>query len=186
LLERCFSECFRVLKPNRYLVLTFNNREPRAWIALLAAAAKAGFVLDEDGVIFQDGIREYEHTSQSRRAGSVIGDFVYSFRRPPVAAAFGKQGRQLPTRDEMEEWLIAACARLLADGALPPRHLFTQLYLTSQVYFLDLVRTAGEDRLPELLSLVDEVNLFDSHRRQLLERHFDVVDGCWSLRAEAA
>lgn len=186
LLERCFSESFRVLKPNRFMVLTFNNREPRAWIAVLAAAAKAGFTLDADGVIFQDGIRQYEHTSQSRRAGSVIGDFVYSFKRPAIPRPYGVPSTPLPGNEDIETWLLAACRQILKERPLAPRELFAQLYLRAQVYFLDLVRVAGEDRVADLLALVDEIDIFDSHRKQALERHLEMRDGLWHLRDEAA
>ena len=78
-LTSIFSECYRVLKESSYMVFTFNNKEPEAWIALLRAIAKAGFVLPEAGVMFQDGVEAYKRTIALRRDGAIHGDFIYSF-----------------------------------------------------------------------------------------------------------
>ncbi len=184
LLTRCFKECFRVLKPDRYMVLTFNNREPRAWLALLSAAVEAGFVLPADGVVFQDGIRQYAHTAQSRRNGSVYGDFVFSFLRPATPTVFDGAFSRVPTTAEVEEALVAKCRVLLEAGPMTPGELFSQLYRASQSYFAMLVSECGPDRLEQLLAVIDEVSLFDSHRRGLLERHFAHVEGLWRIRTD--
>jgi hypothetical protein len=181
ILYRCFGECRRVLKGGGSLVLTFNNREPRAWIALLAAATRAGFELAPGGIVFQPGIKVYEHTSQSRRAGSVIGDFIYTFSIAPPRARRDRTAN-LPSADEIEAWFIEPCRRVLAAGPLRPRDLFTQLYMEGQLYLADLARDVGERNLDELVRVVDDLGVFDSHRRQLLERYFDFREGFWALR----
>ena len=79
LLERCFKECYRVLKPDSYMVMTFNNREPASWAALILAAKNAGFQLADGGLIYQPGPRAYRHTSNNRRVGSLRGDFIFTF-----------------------------------------------------------------------------------------------------------
>ncbi|QBI19626.1 hypothetical protein ER308_08725 [Egibacter rhizosphaerae] len=43
LLTWVFVECRRVLKPGGHLLLSYANREPRAWAALFAALSAAGF-----------------------------------------------------------------------------------------------------------------------------------------------
>ncbi|EGP4907836.1 hypothetical protein FFQ47_002418, partial [Enterococcus faecium] len=62
MLFRVFKESHRVLKDDGYLVFTFNNKDLSVWIALLRAVTKAGFVLPEEGVIFQDYIESYKNT----------------------------------------------------------------------------------------------------------------------------
>jgi putative DNA methylase len=182
ILSRCFRECRRVLKPGGSLVLTFNNREPRAWVALLAAATQAGFELAPGGVIFQPGIKVYEHTSQSRRAGSVVGDFIYTFRVAQLRTRRVKKTARLPNSNAIEAWFIEACRGLLSAGPMSPRDLFTQLYMEGQLYLAELARDVGEKNLENLVRVVDELSVFDSHRRQLLERYFDFRDGLWTLR----
>ncbi|MEI7631492.1 MAG: hypothetical protein WCJ73_10200, partial [Actinomycetes bacterium] len=180
LLEGCFREAYRVLKPGRFMVLTFHNREPRAWIALLAAAAGAGFVLEPGAVIFQAGIPQYAHTAQARRAGTVHGDFVFSFRRPTVAIDFPASDGALPTASMMEAALVARAEKVMAGGVQTPSEVLGRLYLESQTYFMDLVRLAGPDRLDDLVARIDDVRLFDSHRKELFERRFALThDGAW-------
>ena len=79
ILTSVFLEAFRVLKEKHYCVVTFNNKEPEAWISFLRAVKRAGFCLPENGVIFQDGVDVYKRTIDSRRDGAIFGDFVYSF-----------------------------------------------------------------------------------------------------------
>jgi hypothetical protein len=82
LLYMIFKECHRLLKPNRWLVMTFHNRDFAVWNALHLAAHDAGFVLSEDdGMIYQQPIRHYINTIQTRRTGSMLGDFILSFQK---------------------------------------------------------------------------------------------------------
>jgi len=187
LLERCFAECARVLKPRGYLVLTFHNREPRAWAALLLAATKAGFELPADGLLFQEGIPSYRHTAQSRRAGSVIGDFVLSFRKTSRRAAAGGRAGTGGAAVSEKEFLRTVASILRDGGPLSPDALMARLYLVWQPRLVRRVRAAviaGDAAAEQLIADFDAIQLFDSHRRQLLEQHFCYHGGKWSLRKE--
>jgi len=186
LLERCFVECARVLKPGGYMVMTFNNREPRAWGSLLVAAAKAGFDLPPGGVVFQSGIDTYLHTAQSRRTGSVIGDFILSFKADGTRRRKASRDTALSTRD-----ITRAIAEVLrrAGRPLSPNELLQRLYIDLQPRMMALVRGAiarGDRALDALIESLDDIQLLDSHRRQLLEEHFDYRDGHWALRDDHA
>jgi DNA modification methylase len=76
-----FSEAYRVLKPDGYLVFTFNNKNIRVWLAMIRAVAFSGFSLPEDGVLFQDYIDSYKNTAHLRFSGNITGDFIYSFKK---------------------------------------------------------------------------------------------------------
>lgn len=95
LLFKVMKECHRVLKPNRWLVMTFHNKEIAVWNALLIAAHDAGFVLpEENGVIYQPPIRAYTTTLHQKRGGAMLGDFILSFKRsdkPPVELKIEKK-----------------------------------------------------------------------------------------------
>jgi len=54
LLYGVFRECYRVLKRNKWMVMTFNNKESSVWMALLRAVQRAGFYLPEGGIIYQE------------------------------------------------------------------------------------------------------------------------------------
>jgi len=45
MLYKIFKECYRVLKPEKWMVLTFHNRDLKVWMALHRAAHRAGFRL---------------------------------------------------------------------------------------------------------------------------------------------
>lgn len=82
LLYKIFKECYRVLKPRRWMIMTFHNKDFAVWNAIHLAAHDAGFILsEEDGLIYQPPIQHYVNTIQTRRSGSMLGDFVLSFQK---------------------------------------------------------------------------------------------------------
>lgn len=74
-----FQECYRVLKDGRPFVFTFNNKDPKVWMAVMKAALEAGFVLEDDGVIYQEPIENYINTVHTKYSGALLGDFIYTF-----------------------------------------------------------------------------------------------------------
>ena len=82
-----FHECHRVLKKDGQMVMTFNNKDIRAWLALLISVFKSGFHFDQGGIAFQDGITNYRHTAHTKAKGSPYGDFVYKFIRQDTVSS---------------------------------------------------------------------------------------------------
>jgi putative DNA methylase len=80
-LYKVFSKVFDVLRPDGYMVLTFNNKNISAWLALLFSIFRAGFTLEKDGIYFQDGVKNYKQTSHTKAEGSPYGDFIYVFKK---------------------------------------------------------------------------------------------------------
>lgn len=80
-LSSVFSKCYKVLKKDKHMVLTFNNKDISAWLALLFSIFKAGFTLEKDGLYFQDGVANYKQTSHTKAEGSPYGDFIYDFKK---------------------------------------------------------------------------------------------------------
>lgn len=78
LIYKVLKECHRVLKPNRWLVMTFHNRDPNVWVALYKASHKAGF--EEVSKVYQPPIQLYTTTLHQRANGSLLGDFIVSFK----------------------------------------------------------------------------------------------------------
>lgn len=74
-----FKECYRVLKDGAPLVFTFNNKDPKVWMAVMKAALEAGFVLEDDGVIYQEPIENYINTAHTKYSKALLGDFIYTF-----------------------------------------------------------------------------------------------------------
>jgi putative DNA methylase len=80
-LYEVFKEGYRLLKLDGVMVFTFNNKDMKAWFSVIRAAIDAGFVLEPDGVIYQEPIENYRNTAHTRFAGSLHGDFIYTFRK---------------------------------------------------------------------------------------------------------
>ena len=76
-----FHECYRVLKKNGKMVLTFNNKDLNSWLALLISVFRAGFHIEPKKIIFQDGVSHYKTTSHTKAKGSPFGDFIYEFTK---------------------------------------------------------------------------------------------------------
>lgn len=98
---RVFAESYRVLKTEGVLTFTFNNKDIRSWYAVIKAAVRAGFVLEPDGVVYQDAIENYKNTAHTRFAGTVHGDFIYSFRKLKKAS-INKNGRKISRKELMD------------------------------------------------------------------------------------
>lgn len=80
-LLKVFNKAYIALRPEKYMVLTFNNKSISAWLALLFSIFKAGFSLDEGGIYFQDGVENYKQTAHTKYNGSPYGDFIYVFKK---------------------------------------------------------------------------------------------------------
>jgi adenine-specific DNA methylase len=81
LLFKVYNECESKLKDGAPLVFTFNNKDIKSWFAMLFAVFRAGFTLRPEQIIFQDGVKSYEHTAHTKASGSPYGDYIYVFEK---------------------------------------------------------------------------------------------------------
>ncbi len=51
LMERCFMEMFRILKPNRWITIEFHNSKASVWNSIQTAIKNAGFVISQVSVL---------------------------------------------------------------------------------------------------------------------------------------
>jgi DNA modification methylase/DNA-directed RNA polymerase subunit RPC12/RpoP len=160
MLLRIFKECHRVLKPGRWMVMTFHNKKFSVWNALHLAAHDAGFRLPEhDAMIYQPPIRLYEAISHTKSAGSMLGDFVLSFQKVATVPKFkilehAEIGRQLE--------------RLAAEAVLHHRG------ATLSVIYMKL--------MPWLLNnnLLDKIG--EKEVVPYLQANFEEREGLWRLK----
>lgn len=120
LLGRVFSECYRVLKDNGWLVITFNNRDTRVWFSMLRAARQAGFYLVSDGITYQSPIADYVRTLHQTKDGAIKGDFILSFRKG--SSPTEREGRLLC--EDIEALVVDLVTEVLEDGPAT----FSQIY----------------------------------------------------------
>ncbi|MCX6828473.1 MAG: DNA methyltransferase [candidate division Zixibacteria bacterium] len=108
MLYKIFIECRRVIKSDGWLVLTFHNRDIGVWMSLHRAALRAGFRLPLEsesqnrGMVYQPPVQNYTQTIHQRAAGSMLGDFILSFKpvQPPARLEAIKE--QLSTDEERD------------------------------------------------------------------------------------
>ncbi|HUK50749.1 MAG TPA: hypothetical protein VLV18_06915, partial [Terriglobales bacterium] len=81
LLSAVLKESYRVLKPERYLVSTFNSKDVRIVASFVTAASRANFNLLPDGFTFQKPIRSYNTTFHAMQIGAFVGDFIFTFQK---------------------------------------------------------------------------------------------------------
>src|SRR5690606_19529261 len=77
LLTDIFTEVHRTLRPGGHLILSYANREPAAWVALLQALQDAGFRTAGYAVVHSEN--ELDHSKAGRRACNldVLIDLVH-------------------------------------------------------------------------------------------------------------
>ena len=129
-LTRVFKECYRVLKPGGCLVFTFNNKNPRAWFAMIRATLDAGFDIEEHGITYQGEIEAYRDTAHQRHEGTAKGDFIYTFikgsHNKPKLSPVERGGNQLklslfedstPNQGGAEEKYMITLIQAIRHGA---------------------------------------------------------------------
>lgn len=182
LLQSVFEECYRILKAGGAMVLTFNNREPRAWSALLVAALRAGFRVPHGGVHFQPGVANYRHTARTRRAGSVHGDFVFTFLKAGDTSP--SDGVEDPI-DPLDPSVVTKRLQgLVAERPLTSEELMREFYmalLPDLLTYLENIAAKDEDAERHLLA-VDGLDVFNSERRERLLTILDYSDGHWTAK----
>ncbi len=81
ILTSVFKECFRVLKPGRQLVSTFNSKNAAVVSSFITAAATAGFDIHPNGISYQRPIKAYTTTFHAMQVGAFVGDFIFTFTK---------------------------------------------------------------------------------------------------------
>lgn len=78
LMERCFAEFHRVLKPGRWMTVEFSNSSNEVWLAIQHGLARAGFVVADTRVIDKEQLSYRQLTAKN----AVKRDLVISAYKP--------------------------------------------------------------------------------------------------------
>ena len=179
MLSEIFRECYRVLKPGGYLVLTFHNKSPNIWTALLNAIIRAGFFLPKNGVVYQAPIESYTTTLHQKSKGSVLGDFIYSFQKVDLSQMEADDFAE--HAEYIEQLAIGAAARYLAQvGKASTSELYRHVYQELIPSFVQYAQWKNQGSGKENLAELDE--LIKSQLDTILRRSFDYKDDMWQLR----
>lgn len=80
LMERCFAEYYRVLKPGRWMTVEFHNSQDRIWNLIQEAILRAGFVIANVATLD----KQQGTFKQVTSAGAVKQDLIISAYKPTV------------------------------------------------------------------------------------------------------
>jgi len=170
ILASVFKTCYRVLKDEHYCVVTFNNREPEAWLAFLRSVKRAGFILPDGGVVYQDGVEAYKRTIDLRRDGAIHGDFIYSFVKSTNST---QQNRALNWKEAVDKVIRDHCySRVPISNS--------DLYALINSSVLPLIYRAidlGADREEDSLADFTTVNL-----ERIIQQHLTREGSLWYPR----
>jgi DNA modification methylase len=92
MLHAAFREVYRILKPNRWLVITFHNTDIRIYNSIIKAIVTAGFDLEK--IVYQPPAQT-SVKALSQPYGSAVGDYYIRFRKP-------RQEERLSTESEVD------------------------------------------------------------------------------------
>jgi 16S rRNA G966 N2-methylase RsmD len=89
LMERAFSEMFRVLKPGRYATVEFNNSDGSVFEAIKRAVRNAGFEIEN--MVFLDKVQKtFKQVKGGRGEEDVVGhDVIFNVRKPLLRPTVG-------------------------------------------------------------------------------------------------
>jgi hypothetical protein len=78
LMTACFRECYRVLKPGRWMTVEFHNSRNAVWMAMQEALFAAGFVVADVRMLD----KQHRTFKQITGAGAVKNDLILSAYKP--------------------------------------------------------------------------------------------------------
>lgn len=150
-LKDIFAKCYEVLKPEGYMVFTFNNKNIKAWFSLVKAAIDSGFFLAPEGIVYQEPIDAYRDTAHQRFNGTPQGDFIYSFKK----TGFKIDLNNIPTSiDECIDSTIQDFIKLNEPFSFD--EFMVKLYAKSTFLFIQMILN-GEKEEAVLTSLASEL-----------------------------
>lgn len=107
-LKRVFAECYRVLKPGRWMTVTFANKDPVVWDSLMDACREAGFVL----VTAAPMKRSAPSLTETTMHTAPKADLVLNFQKPPTNASVRR------VADVAETYSLEAAVRRISNALL--------------------------------------------------------------------
>lgn len=199
LMEACFREFYRVLKPGRWMTVEFNNSSNQVWLAIQEAIAAAGFVVADTRVFDKEQlsyrqvtasnavkrdliISAYKPASELEARFSVVAgseEGAWAFVREHLShlpVKEGKRGQGLVVRERMADRLYdRMVAYHVHRGHVPP--------LSAAEFYAGL-----EQRFPvrdDMYFLPEQVEAYERHRitfKELAQTEFFITNESSAVR----
>jgi len=101
MLKSAFREMYIVLKPGRYLTVTFHSTEIGVWNSIIRAVVLAGFDLEK--IVYQPPARA-SAKGLLQPYGSAVGDYYIRFRKPEAEKAPSEREIESETYEREVVW----------------------------------------------------------------------------------
>jgi DNA modification methylase len=167
LMEDCFREMNRVLKPGRWASVVFHNSDDEIWETILEAARVAGFELAEINAFDKDQLTFKAVRGQKGLERVTNKDIVLNLRKPKVGEEATANGKSYA--DEAEKRVVEAIAVFLETEPDPRERTLQGLWNHA---LFNMLRDGG-------------VQVGMAQVGEMLPHYFKEVDGRWYLRGEA-
>ena len=143
MLRASFKEIYKVLKPGRYMTVTFHSTDIKVWNSILKAVVMVGFELDK--IIYQPPARP-SAKGLLQPYGSAVGDYYMRFKKPEIEVLQTEKEFDLKTY-ELE--VIDATQRIIGERGEP----------TIYQYILNgiMAELQGGRRVPRGAKNIDEI-----------------------------
>lgn len=200
LMRMVMSECYRVLKPGRWLSLCYHDTSEGTWALVQDIMAEAGFVTDkQDATLFIDTNQKSYNQKNSDKVNK--RDLVINFRKPKpgelTSGTVSLTGTEDTTTFREKLHMIVREYLTAHPGSTKDRiydEVVSRMVRTGQMEahnFEDLLRqVADEIKEPVKMNLFEheEPNLFGTHEigRWYLKETETVVDKAETAKEDAA
>ncbi|MDD4569242.1 MAG: DNA methyltransferase [Tepidanaerobacteraceae bacterium] len=169
MLTEVFREVYRVMKPGRWLSVTFNNRDTRIWEALLKACQIAGFEIIN--VVPQNPVGHSFVQSWSGKA--LKRDLILNFRKPKAVHYNQTNCNDFEEYLNIREMIIESARDFLSKNQ---RALLSEIYEAVVIRWINMVygglkrkTSTDEDNCKEIQNKVFDIDTVD----RILEQESD-------------
>lgn len=156
MLSLAFSQIYRVMKPGKWLSVTFNNRDLAVWHALMKSCQDAGF--EKVNIVPQKPVGN--SFVQSWSAKSLKRDLVINFKKPKYRKRFKKYNTKTSKKHVSREDIIIKTAKehLNKVGKATLSELFEVITVKWINYFCENTQTNKNDKMENLTFDMDYVD----------------------------
>ncbi len=113
MLKSAFREMYQVLKPGKYLTLTFHSTEIAVWNSIIKAVILNGFDLEK--IVYQPPARA-SAKGLLQPYGSAVGDYYIRFRKPDVEKLLSERAMD---KETYEREVVMAAKGIIEERGEP-------------------------------------------------------------------
>ena len=113
MLKSAFREMYQVLKPGRYLTVTFHSTEIAVWNSIIKAVVLSGFDLEK--IVYQPPARP-SAKGLLQPYGSAVGDYYIRFRKPETEKALSERDID---KETYEREVVMAAKEIIEERGEP-------------------------------------------------------------------